>query len=271
MPLTRLGPEHVRELLRLKGEEGFSARRIRVIRAVLHTAIDEAFKWGRLARNVVDLVKAPRAVRFQPTVLNEKQAQAFLKSAGKNRLGAVFSVALAIGLRLGEALGLRWEDVDLEKGTLTVQQALQRVEGKLVFVEPKSEKSRRTVPLPKVAVDVLKRHRTRQKKDRLKAGGNWQGSDLVFTSTVGSPLDERNVRRAFKEVLNSAKPKLPKMRIHDLRHTCATLLLAQGVHPKTVQEILGHSQISLTMDTYSTVLPTVSRAAAEQMDAVLRA
>jgi integrase len=194
-----------------------------------------------------------------------------LKSSGKNQLGAVFSVALAIGLRLGEALGLCWEDVDLEKGTLTVQQALQRVEGKLVFVEPKSEKSRRTVPLPKVAVDVLKRHRTRQKKDRLKAGGNWQGSDLVFTSTVGSPLDERNVRRAFKEVLDSAKPKLPKMRIHDLRHTCATLLLAQGVHPKTVQEILGHSQISLTMDTYSTVLPTVSRAAAEQMDAVLRA
>jgi integrase len=93
----------------------------------------------------------------------------------------------------------------------------------------------------------------------------------VFTSTVGSPLDERNVRRAFKEVLESAKPKLPKMRIHDLRHTCATLLLAQGVHPKTVQEILGHSQISLTMDTYSTVVPTVSRAAADQMDAVLGA
>ena len=127
-------------------------------------------------------MKAPRAVRFQPTVLNEKQAQAFLKSAGKNRLGAVFLVALAIGLRLGEALGLRWEDVDLAKGTLTVQRALQRVEAKLVFVEPKSEKSRRTVPLPKVAVEVLKRHRTRQRKDRLKAGGNWQASDLVFTS-----------------------------------------------------------------------------------------
>jgi integrase len=161
--------------------------------------------------------------------------------------------------------------VDLENGTLTVQQTLQRVEGKLAFVEPKSEKSRRTVPLPKVTIDVLKRHRTRQKQDRLKAGGDWQGSDLVFTSTVGSPLDERNVRRAFKEVLESAKPMLPTMRIHDLRHTCATLLLAQGVHPKVVQEILGHSQISLTMDTYSTVLPSVSRAAAEQVDAVLRA
>ncbi len=210
-------------------------------------------------------------MRFQPTVLNELQAKALLKSAAKHRLGPVFSVAPAIGLRLGETLGLRWEDVDLENRTLTVRRALQRIEGKLEFVEPKSEKSRRTLQLPAVIIDALKKHRTRQKKERLKAGGNWQGSDLVFTSTVGSPLDERNVRRAFKEVLDSAKPKLPKMRIHDLRHTCATLLLAQNVHPKTVQEILGHSQISLTMDTYSTVLPTVSRAAADQMDAVLRA
>jgi integrase len=269
VPLVKLGPEHVRELLRAKTDEGLSARRVRVIRAVLHTALDEAFKWGRIARNVVDLVMAPRASRYQAIVLNEKQAKAFLKAASKHRLGAMFCVALAVGLRLGEALGLRWEDVDLQNGTLTVRQALQRVEGKLQFVEPKSEKSRRRVQLPEIAVDTLKRHRTRQKKDRLKAGGDWQDSTVVFTSSVGSPLDERNVRRAFKDVLTAAK--LPKMRIHDLRHTCATLLLAQGVHPKVVQEILGHSQISLTMDTYSTVLPTVSRAAAEQMDAVLRA
>jgi integrase len=271
VPLTRLGPEHVMELLRSKSEEGLSPRRVRVIRAVLHTAIDEAFAWGRLARNVVDLVKAPRATRYQAAVLDERQAKALLKAATKHRLGAVFSVAVAIGLRLGEALGLRWDDVDLNDRTLTVRQALQRVDGKLQFVEPKSEKSRRTVPLPDVAVTALKRHRTRQKREQLKAGGDWQASGLVFTSTIGSPLDERNVRRAFKEVRDSAKPKLPKMRIHDLRHTCATLLLAQGVHPKVVQEILGHSQISLTMDTYSTVLPTVSRAAAEQMDAALRA
>jgi integrase len=116
---------------------------------------------------------------------------------------------------------------------------------------------------------VLKRHRTQQKRERLKAGGDWQQSDLVFTSTIGTALDERNVRRAFHDVLTAAK--LPPMRIHDLRHSCATLLLAQGVHPKVVQEILGHSQISLTMDTYSTVLPSVSREAAEQMDVVLRA
>jgi integrase len=159
--------------------------------------------------------------------------------------------------------------VDLQQGALTVGQALQRVDGKLQFVEPKGEKSRRTVRLLQVTIDVLKRHRTQEKRDKLKAGSDWRGSDLVFTSTIGPPLDDRNVRRAFKNVLSAAK--LPKMRIHDLRHTCATLLLAQGVHPKTVQELLGHSQISLTMDMYSTVLPPVSCEAAAQMDAVLRA
>ena len=116
---------------------------------------------------------------------------------------------------------------------------------------------------------MLKRHGVRQKKERLKAGAKWQPSGLVFTSTIGTALDDRNVRRAFRDVLTAAN--LPIMRIHDLRHTCATLLLAQGVHPKAVQSILGHSQISLTMDTYSTLLPSVSRQAADQMDLVLRA
>jgi integrase len=235
--LLKLGPEHVQELLRTKSEDGLSPRRVRVIRAVLHTAIGEAFRWGRLARNVVDLVKAPRASRYQPVVLDEKQAKALLKAANKHRIGSLFSVALSVGLRLGEALGLCWEDVDLQKGTVTVRQSLQRVDGKLRFAEPKSEQSRRTVRLPAVTVTTLKRHRTRQKQERLKAGRDWQQSSLVFTSTIGSPLDERNVRRAFKELLTAAK--LPKIRIHDLRHTCATLLLAQGVHPKVVQETLA--------------------------------
>ena len=119
------------------------------------------------------------------------------------------------------------------------------------------------------SVEALKRHRTQQKKERLLAGGTWKDSGLVFTSTIGTPLDERNVRRAFEDLLSAAK--LPKIRIHDLRHTCATLLLAQGIHPKVVQETLGHSQISLTMDTYSHVLPHLGKEAADKMDAILRA
>jgi integrase len=131
-------------------------------------------------------------------------------------------------------------------------------------VEPKSERSRRTVSLPDFAITALKRKRTAQKEDRLKAGSKWNDSGLVFTSSIGTPLDERNVRRAFDDILKAAK--LPAMRIHDLRHTCASLLLAQGVHPRVVMETLGHSQISLTLDTYSHVLPALGAEAATKMD-----
>jgi len=269
LTLHKLGPEHVQALFRAKTQEGLSARRVTVIRAVLHTALAQALQWGGVGRNVADLVKAPRRIRYQAAVLDVKQAKALLKTASHHRLGPLFSVGLAVGLRLGEALGLQWQDIDLQKGLLTVRQTLQRVDKKLVFGEPKSEKSRRSVPLPAMTVTTLKRHRIRQKQDRLKAGSAWKEQNLVFTSSIGTPLDDRNVRRAFKDLLTEAK--LPKIRIHDLRHTCATLLLAQDVHPKVVQEILGHSQISLTLDTYSHVLPHVGREAAQQMNALLKA
>lgn len=269
LQVSKLGPQHLQELFAAKTAEGLSARRVRVIRAVFHTAMDQALRWGLIGRNVVDLVRAPRVKRFTATTLTPEQAREFLDVAADHRLGALFSVALAVGLRLGEALGLEWQDIDTTKGTLRVRQALQLVDGKLVLGETKSEKSRRSVALPEFAVQVLKRHRVKQKKERLAAGSKWQASDFVFTTTVGTPLDDRNVRRAFHALL--AEAELPRIRIHDLRHTCASLLLAQGVHAKVVQEILGHSQISLTLDTYSHVLPEVSKDAAKRMDIALRA
>jgi integrase len=158
--------------------------------------------------------------------------------------------------RLGEMLGLRWAHIDLDGGTLRAHQALQRVGNKLRFVEPKSERSRRVVALPSFAIDALKRQQERPRGERLLAGSKWVNGGLVFTTTIGTPLDERNVRRAFKAVLKETG--LPSIRIHDLRHTTATLLLTQGVHPRVVMETLGHSQISLTLDTYSHVLPSSS-------------
>jgi integrase len=193
-----------------------------------------------------------------------KDAKKFLDAAKKNRIGSLFSVALAVGLRLGEVLGLGWDDIDFAAKTVRIRRALQRVEKKRQFVEPKSERSRRTVSLPEFAVTALTRQRTSQKKDRLKAGSKWTDSGLVFTTAIGTPLDERNVRREFDSILKAAK--LPGMRIHDLRHTCASLLLAQGVHPRVVMETLGHSQISLTLDTYSHVLPALGVEAASKMD-----
>lgn len=266
--LRELAPQHVQALIAAKGQE-LAPRRVAVIRAVLRAALNDALKWELVSRNVATLVDLPRAPRFVPTVLTPAGAKKLVAAAAKHRLGALFSVALASGLRLGEALALRWEDVDLAKGTLSVRRTLQRVNGELVFGEPKSARSIRSIYLPSLAVRALKRHRTRQKAERLKAGGAWRDSGLVFTSSIGTPLDDRNVRRAFNEVLKAAK--LPPMRIHDLRHTCATLLLAQGENPRVVMETLGHSQVSLTLDTYSHVLPSVQKEAAQRLDAVLGA
>jgi integrase len=193
-----------------------------------------------------------------------EDAKTFLEEAKKNRIGALFSVALAVGVRLGEALALGWDDVDLDAKTLRVRRALQRVGTELKFAEPKSERSRRTVSLPDFAVTALRRQRTAQKRERLKAGSWWVESGLVFTSTKGTALDERNVRREFNAILEAAE--LPSVRIHDLRHTCASLLLAQDVHPRVVMETLGHSQISLTLDTYTHIMPALGVEAATKMD-----
>lgn len=168
---------------------------------------------------------------------------------------------------MGEALGLRWVDVDLEGRTLRVQQTVQRVKGGLVFAEPKSPTSRRVIPLPDVAVSALTKHRMRQNEQRLAIGNQRREEGLVFTTSVGTPLDPPRVRREFRKLLKAAN--LAPMRVHDLRHTCASLLIALGVHPRTVMETLGHSQISVTMDTYGHVLPAVARDAADRLNSVL--
>ncbi len=179
----------------------------------------------------------------------------------------MYTVALALGLRQGEALGVRWEDVDLEAQTLRVRYALQRIDRKPTFVEPKTTRSRRTLPLPPSIVTALRAHRVRQLEERLLAGERWQDWNLVFASTVGTPLDGHNVTHRLQKHLERAG--LPRQRFHDLRHCCASLLLAQGVHPRAVMEILGHSQIALTMDTYSHVMPAMLRDAANLMDGIL--
>jgi integrase len=184
-----------------------------------------------------------------------------------HRLEALYTVALAVGLREGEALGLRWDDVDLEAGTLSVRAAVQRLNGKLRMEEVKTDTSRRLIVLPRVAVEGLQAHRQRQLAECARLGKRWADTGLVFTSTRGTPLEPRNVVRHFHETLRKAG--LPHKRFYDLRHTCASLLLVQGVHPRVVMEILGHSQIGLTMNTYSHVIPTLQKEAASRMDELL--
>ena len=186
-------------------------------------------------------------------------------------------MALTLGLRRGEILGLHWSDIDLDAATLRVNYALQRFDGKLHLVEPKTEKSRRALPLPSLLVAALRVHRSRQLEERLALGSDWQESGYVFVSTIGTPIEPRNINRTFDALIEKANKeiegndKLPKIRFHDLRHSCATMLLSQGVPQRTLMEILGHSQISLTMNTYSHVLPEMTRAAIGVMDSILGA
>ena len=265
--LATLGPQHVQAMMNAKLDAGLSPRTVQYLRAVLRRALGQALKWGLVTRNVATLVDAPRVERSEMQTLDINQASRFLKAVKGDRLEALYSVALALGLRQGEALGLRWQDVDLEARTLSVRVALQRVKGdKPRLVEPKTRQSRRTLPIPAPIVAQFKAHHARQLEERLAAGPEWQGEawGLVFANTRGAPLDARHVVRYFKGHLERAG--LPDIRFHDLRHSCASLLVAQGVHPRMVMELLGHSTIVLTMNTYAHIMSEAQRQALSVMD-----
>ncbi len=269
VPLAKLTPQHVQSMLNERLHSGLSARTVAYIRMILGIAFGRALKLGFIQRNVVRLVDRPNVTRHEIRPLTAAQARSLLTAAQGHRVGALFSVALALGLRKGEALGLRWQDVDLEAGTLVISGALQRIGGKLERTQTKNESSRRMLRLPAVAVKVLRDHRVRQMEERLLAGEKWRDSGLVFTTTFGTPLDPRNVLRQFARVLKAAG--IAYLRFHDLRHSCATLLLAQGVPARVVQDILGHSAIYVTMDIYSHVMPSMREDAARAMDSIFGA
>ena len=189
-----------------------------------------------------------------------------LDTVSGDRLEALYVVAVTAGLRRGELQGLRWDDLDLEAGTLQVRRSLSEPKGGYIFEAPKSGKGR-NIRLTQMATAALSRHRKRQVEEKLRAGAAWQEHGLVFPSGIGTPTLGGNLNHSFKATLRRAR--LPEIRFHDLRHTCATLLLRQGVNPKYVQDLLGHADISLTLNTYSHVLPDMGDAAATAMDAAL--
>lgn len=267
VPLQKLAPQHVQSWLNERQRTGLSPRTCQYARAILRSALAQALRWGVVSRNVATLVESPRVTKHEIRPLQPDQARTLLDGVRTHRLGALFTVALALGLRQGEALGLNWNAVDFSAGVLHVRAALQRVGKEWHLVEPKSERSRRSVSLPRVAIVALRAHRVRQKKERLLAGADWKESGFVFTTGVGTPIEPSNLTKEFKRLLK--KTGLPEVRFHDLRHTAATFLLAQGVDPRTIMETLGHSQISLTLNTYSHVLPALQRDAAARMNELL--
>lgn len=265
--LDRLTPQQVQAFLNAKLATGLRPCTVRQMHAILRKALNQALKWGLVERNVATLVDPPRIVRDEIAPLTPDEAKALLASLRDSRLEALYTVALAVGLRQGEALGLRWTDMDLEAGTVAVQGQLQRLDGEFVLLEPKTHRSRRTLDLPAVCVAALRRHKVRQAEERLLAGADWQDWGLVFTTRRGTPLHASNVVRSFHAELKKAG--LRRQRFHDLRHACATLLLVQGISPRVVMELLGHSQIGITMNLYTHVMPSLKRDAADQMDALL--
>ena len=269
--LKMLTATHVRGLLREKLDTGLSPRTVQYVRFVLRKALDQAVADNLIPRNPVAGVKSPQVRREEIKPLSPEQARLVLTTAAEtgDRLEALYVLAIHLGLRQGELLALKWEDVDLEAGTLRVRRSLSGSnDGHPVFTTPKTAKSRRQVRLTAGATEALKRHRKRQLEERLRVAGLWRDHGLVFATETGTPLDRHNLcQRSFEPLLKKAG--LPRIRFHDLRHTCATLLLTREVHPKIVQELLGHSTIAITLDTYSHVLPGMGDAAAGAMDEAL--
>jgi integrase len=268
-PLRKLEPRQVQSLLGRKLEAGLSSRRVQYIHAVLRASLNKAERWGLVTRNVAKLVDPPRVNRPELRPLGPAELQRLFVAVRDHRWEALYVLAAATGMRQGELLGLQWAHVDLQGRTLQVRTALQRIDGELRLVEPKTARSRRRIALPQIAVEALQRHRRRQAEERLLAGTDWAASDFVFTTSRGTPIDAASVTRALKRLLKDAG--LRDQRFHDLRHACASLMVAQGVHPRVVMEALGHSQISLTMNTYSHVLPEAQKQAADLLDSVLAA
>lgn len=195
--LAKLGPQHLQAWMHAKLDSGLSGRTVQYGHAILRRALGQAERWGLVQRNVALLVDAPRVHRTEVTPLTPHEARSLLNAARGHRLYALYAVALAVGLRRGEALGLHWPDVDLEAGNLRVRTALLRINGALRFIEPKSARSIRTIPLPKSAVTALREHRQAQLVERLAAGERWHEQGLVFPSSRATPMEPRNLTRHF--------------------------------------------------------------------------
>jgi integrase len=266
--LKTLTPVHVRALYREKLDAGLAPRTVQYIHVTLQKALSQAVADGLIPRNAGVSVKAPRPVKKEIKPLSLEQARDFLKAARGDRFEALYVLAMHCGLREGELLGLRWEDLDLDAGTIAVRRTLSETRAGHRFEPPKNGKGR-TIRLTAGATDALKRHRAEQNAESLKLGELWEDHGLIIPNRVGKTKNAKAlVARSFKPILKRAG--LPRyVRLHDLRHTCATILLKMGQHPKFVQELLGHDNIGITLDTYSHVLPGMGDGLADAMDEAL--
>lgn len=268
-PLAKLTPHHAEALHSQKLREGLSPTTVHHMHGVLRRALEDAVRKGLVQRNVAKLAYTPRRNHREISALSEEQAKRFLGVVAGDRFEALYVLALTTGMRIGELLALRWQDLDLDVGQLQVRMNVQETKHGFVLAEPKTAHSRRTVGLTEIVIEALRHHRVLQAAERMRLGSVWDSRlDLVFPNSLGGLMIPDNLtKRSFKRYLRLAG--LPQeTRFHDLRHTAATVLLSRGVNVKTVSEMLGHADISTTLRVYAHVTPHMQAAAVSTMDAI---
>jgi integrase len=267
--LEQLTPQNVRELHTAVARTGVSAHTVRLAHAVLRSILSEAAREQHIARNVASLVRAPKIEHVEVEPWTAQEASTFLDSSRDSQFAQLYVVALTLGLRRGEILGLRWADINPERTQLRVRQTAHRAgAGQGITIGPtKTARSKRTLPLPEKTATALRARASIQQADLRAAGDGWVDTGLVFTTTLGTPIEPSNLRRTFDKDIATAGVR--RIRFHDMRHTCASLLLAQGVQMRVVMEVLGHSNMAITSDIYSHVAPTTLRSASEAMNSAL--
>jgi integrase len=267
--LMQLKPEQLQKHYTAKLNEGLSARTVRYHHALIHVALQTAVKWGLVSRNVADAVDPPRIHRNEMQTWNEYEVNQFLEDAKESPYYPLFYTALFTGMRRSELLALRWQDIDFIYCQIYVNRSLHQLKnGTFIFTQPKSIKSSRTIALTPSTILMLKEYHEQQKLERDMTGNPLSDNDLVFSNIEGKPLRPNTITRAWTTL--AAKCGLKVIRLHDARHTHASLMLKQGIHPKVVQERLGHSSIQMTIDTYSHVAPGIQEAAAYKFDTLFQ-
>ena len=264
--LGALSARDVRRMLDECRQSGLSERSVRYIHATLRAALEDAVREDLVSRNVAELVRLSTPARAKTSALSATEGRTLLRATRDDRLSAALVLLLLLGLRRSELLGLRWEDVDLDRGVLHVRQGLHRLDGELRFLEPKTARSRRSIPLPMLCAGALRDHSKTQDEERETARA-WTDSGLVFVTPIGTAIDPRNFSRTFAKWCTQAG--VPVVRLHDLRHTCVSLLLSLEVHPRVVMEIVGHSAMEMTMNVYGHVALDDQRQALDRLNGLL--
>lgn len=265
--LQDLTPLLVEQLYLKMLRAGLSPKTVRHTHSFLRHALQDAERLGLIVRNPAAVAKAPRVHRKEQQTWAPEQLSAFLNSTVAERYHAIFVVLATTGMRRGEVVGLRWSNLDLDRGVLSVIHTFTTVNGAMLESTVKTSKSRRQVSLDAVTVLVLRAHRAKQNAERLALGPAWVDHDLVFCEPDGSPLHPDKLTVRFRQLVRAST--LPVIRLHDLRHTHATLALRAGVHPKVVSERLGHATTGITLDIYSHVAPELDHQAAEKVAGLL--